>query len=96
MIKEYLQYLHNNPKKYWFKAKLYGRGWVPATWQGWLVIVIFVGLLTLNSHRVSAAYPTSEVVSSFALQNIVLVLILILICYKTGEKPHWQWGSKDK
>lgn len=96
MIKEYLQYLRNNPQKYWFKAKLYGWGWTPAAWQGWLVVVVFIGLLLLNSRRVSAIYPTTEVIYSFVLQNIILVLILILICYTTGEKPRWQWGSKDK
>ena len=96
MLKEYLQYLRDNPQKYWFKAKLYGWGWTPATWQGWLVIVIFIGLLILNSRHFSAVYPSSEAVNSFVLQNIILVLIVMLICYQTGEKPRWRWGNKDK
>jgi ABC-type anion transport system duplicated permease subunit len=25
---------------------------------------------------------------------IVTTLILIAICYKTGERPHWQWGGQ--
>lgn len=37
MLKEYLEYLKDNPKHLWFKRKLYGWGWVPVRWQGWLV-----------------------------------------------------------
>ena len=38
MIKEYIAYLKDNLKRYWFKSKLYGWGWVPVKWQGWLVV----------------------------------------------------------
>jgi len=40
MIKEYIAYLKDNPQGYWFKAKLYGWGWDPAIWQGWLVLLV--------------------------------------------------------
>ena len=29
MLKQYIAYLKDNPQGYWFKAKLYGWGWVP-------------------------------------------------------------------
>ena len=28
-------------KSYWFKARLYGWGWVPVKWQGWLDLYLF-------------------------------------------------------
>jgi hypothetical protein len=31
MFKRQLDYLRNNPQRYWFKRKLYGWGWTPAT-----------------------------------------------------------------
>ena len=31
----------------WFKAKKYGYGWYPATWQGWLVILVYLTILGL-------------------------------------------------
>lgn len=31
-----------NEKKFWFKRKRYGYGWAPSTWQGWLVIAVYV------------------------------------------------------
>jgi hypothetical protein len=37
-------------RKYWFPAKRYGWGWgVPSSWQGWLVLAAFVGLLVVGS-----------------------------------------------
>ena len=45
MIKEYVSYLKDNPNGYWFKRKLYGWGWTPATWQGWFAIGVYVLLI---------------------------------------------------
>jgi hypothetical protein len=98
MIKDYLNYIQNNSQKYWFRAKLYGWGWTPARWQGWLVTLVFVGLILLNSFRFEIeARSDSEVLLYFLPQTFILVLLLIIVCYKTGEKPRWQWGPpKDK
>lgn len=97
MIKEYIKYLKNNPEKYWFKAKLYGWGWTPVRWQGWVVILVFIGLILLNSHRVdSNINSASYTLINFIPQTVVLVLILLIICWVTGERPRWQWGPKDK
>ena len=47
MIKKYLNYLNDNPQGYWFKAKLYGWGWTPAKWQGWLVVLTYIILISI-------------------------------------------------
>ena len=32
--------------RYWFPAKRYGWGWgLPSTWEGWVVLGVYVGLL---------------------------------------------------
>lgn len=86
MIKNYIDYLKNNPKGYWFKRKLYGWGWVPAKWQGWLTLVVWVILFTLGIIKWDHEW----------LKNLVFILImtgiLIAVCYKKGEKPRWSWG----
>ncbi|MEO8637411.1 MAG: hypothetical protein ABI430_00730 [Candidatus Taylorbacteria bacterium] len=93
MLKEYIAYLKDNPKGYWFKAKLYGWGWTPATWQGWLVLAVFLALITLNFFRTDSTQNSiSDFLISFVPQTAILVLALIGICYLTGEKPKWQWG----
>lgn len=83
-------------KKYWFKAKHYGWGWYPVSWQGWLVIGIYVVLFFANFRRVDlASHSASDTLLNLVPQTAVLTLILIFICYKTGEWPRWRWGGKD-
>lgn len=96
MLKEYIEYLKDNPQNYWFKAKLYGWGWTPAKWQGWLIIFTYITLiisLVLNKEESIPGNPDSgSNFLIFALPIILLTSLLIFICYKKGEKPKWQWG----
>ncbi len=78
--------------KLWFRNKWYGWGWYPATWQGWAVIGVYVILITAFSFTIDENSPTREVVFTFILPVTLLTITLIRICYKTGEKPKWQWG----
>jgi uncharacterized membrane protein YhaH (DUF805 family) len=98
MIKEYINYLKDNPQGNWFKAKLYGWGWTPAKWQGWVVLLAYVALLltlVLSREKDIPGNPDSgSNFLTFALPVILLTTLLIFICYKKGEKPHWQWGPK--
>lgn len=96
MIKEYIAYLKDNPKHYWFRAKLYGWGWTPARWQGWLVLVVYIAALAGLSLTIDEKLPPREVTLTFLLPVALLTIALIYICYKTGEKPRWQWGPPRK
>lgn len=100
MFKEYLAYLKDNPKGYWFKAKLYGWGWVPVKWQGWAVILIYIALVTSLLANVEKEIPgNSDSGTNFlvlGLPIILLSVLLIIVCYKKGEKPRWQWGPPKK
>lgn len=99
MIKEYIKYLKDNPNNYWFKAKLYGWGWVPVKWQGWCVILAYVMLLSVLIISKEKDIPGNSNSGSnfliFGLLIILLTTLLIFICYKKGEKPRWKWGVKD-
>lgn len=37
---------------FWFRAKEYGWGWYPATWEGWLVLLVFIALWIFAAVRV--------------------------------------------
>jgi hypothetical protein len=77
-------------KKLWFKRKLYGWGWTPASWEGWMVLLIWAVLFT-----VCVLKSQKHVVLSFV-GIWVSVIILLYICYKKGERPCWQWGTRKE
>lgn len=92
MIKEYLAYLHDNPQGYWFKRKLYGWGWIPATWQGWLVLAGYLAVIVICSFFVDQHATVEDVLYTFLLPVFLLTALLFGVCYKKGEPPRWQWG----
>lgn len=75
-------------KRVWFKRKLYGWGWTPATWQGWVVVLVWVILFVFGMAKMDYE----------EIKNLVLIFlmigVLIYICYKKGERPRWQWGKR--
>ena len=100
MLKEYIAYLKDNPKGYWFKRKLYGWGWAPAKWQGWCVMILYIllvlGLVSIREEEIPGNTDSGSNFLIFALPIIVLTIIFIVIAYKKGEKPSWQWGKPKK
>ena len=94
MFKKYIDYLKDNPDGYWFKRKLYGWGWTPATWQGWVVIGIFIVYVCYSAFALE--FDPTQNMALFLVEIIVAIIILLLICYKKGEKPKWQWGPEKK
>lgn len=80
--------------KKWFVTKTYGWGWVPATWQGWAVTALYIVFITWDGARLeSAASPMSNVFP-FVARVFLATIILLGICFLTGEKPRWRWGTK--
>jgi hypothetical protein len=81
-------------KTIWFKRKTYGWGWVPATWQGWVVILIYIVFLFLEVKKLNIIQNSDN--STFMIlapRFIVLTALLMFICYMKGEKPKWSWGK---
>lgn len=93
----YKAYIADNPKGYWFKRKLYGWGWTPATWEGWGVIGIYLLFLSWNVGELNAAAPAGTeppdaAVWKFLAQVLVSTVLLIGVFWYKGQKPKWQWG----
>ncbi len=85
----------NTPqKKIWFRAKRYGYGWYPSSWEGWLTLVLFLAVTCVNTIRILPA-TQPDAVPFFTIQFIALV-ILFVICFKKGEKARWRWGKDDE
>lgn len=82
-------------KRIWFKAKRYGWGWQPLTWEGWLTMVVWIGVNVWWFIRVDhLQHSGSDTLINVAPVFIVSTLILLGICYIKGEHPHWHWGDK--
>lgn len=92
MLKKYIAYLKDNPKGYWFKAKLYGWGWTPVKWQGWLVVAFSVAFVFAGVYIGEA-----DDAPGAALIGILLAIALLFTFgYWKGEKPDWHWGRPKK
>ncbi len=78
--------------KLWFRAKLYGYGWTPASWQGWLVLAIYLGGvigLSVFMDSLLTFWQVLAIVVSFIVQTV----LLLIICVLTGERARWRWGK---
>ena len=86
--------------KLWFKAKRYGWGWTPITWEGWLVILSFLLLIFAGTTFLVYVKKTHGDLGTaralFILWIAILTGALIRICYAKGERPRWRWGSKSE
>lgn len=83
-------------KGYWFRAKTYGYGWYPASWQGALVLALYV-LVGIKSVFLITA-PTHAGGETLLLGIGIVILataILLIICFRKGEPAKWRWGNKD-
>lgn len=77
---------------YWFPAKRYGWGWgIPTTWQGWVVIAVYVAFIAAGAVVISAASRPGF----FAVYVLLLSVLLTAICWAKGAPPRWHWGERD-
>jgi hypothetical protein len=82
-------------KKLWFKAKNFGWGWYPVSWEGWVIILLYcAGLTQFIMQANSTAHSGSDFLINLSIPFIVNTIFLLIICYARGEKPEWRWGGK--
>jgi hypothetical protein len=83
-------------QKKWFKAKRYGWGWTPSSWQGWLSLGVFLSIILIGSLFLFGGEPsTPGQVVLFGAWFASCVVCLLIISYRKGEKPSWRWGDKS-
>lgn len=75
---------------YWFRPKRYGFGATPATWQGWLAVLLMIVPAALLANLAQHGRP------AFLVLLVPLVLgYLWLVAVKTDGGWHWRWGEDD-
>ncbi len=81
-------------KKLWFKAKNYGYGWYPCSWEGGIVTLIYVlFLIGLFGFSDLDSYSGRDAILKIFVPVIIVTSVLVVICFKTGERPRWRWGD---
>lgn len=93
---DYVEYLKDNPEGYWFKNKMYGYGWTPARWPGWIVLGVYLNLviwLVIYAERNSLF---EEEPIRFISLIAGMTLSLIAVCWRTGEPLKWNWGKSKE
>ena len=82
----------------WFKARAFGWGWTPVTIEGWIVTVAFLTLVLVGTgvfiYELRAGANVRPASLLFMGWLGLLVGLLILICWLTGERPRWRWGDQ--
>lgn len=79
---------------YWFRAKRFGWGWYPVSWQGWVTLAIYITLIvreSLNADRLSQS--GSDTLISLTLPFIFITILFLSICWAKGERSRWRWGK---
>lgn len=72
-------------RKYWFHSK-YGFGWYPVTIRGGIVFLLYFAFLIYIFFRIdSNSHSVSDTLIGFAPFIIGATIILLFICYLTGE-----------
>ncbi len=83
-------------KRYWFKAKKYGYGWYPATWEGWAVMAVwfaaFVRLVTAFIYEIEATQNADAFLWYLPLMALITGALLF-VAWLTGEPARWRWGD---
>jgi len=96
-LSDVISYWKDNPEGYWFKRKLYGWGWTPVTREGWFVTLLIIVAILGNAIRFEhGGYSAADVLPQVVIPTALLVVLLIVICYKTGEPPRWMWGPPKR
>ncbi|MDO8508171.1 MAG: hypothetical protein Q7S27_00635 [Nanoarchaeota archaeon] len=81
-IRNSKKYFKDNPNGYWFKRKLYGWGWVPVKWQGWLVVTICLAIFIASIY----IGETDDAPGAVIIGLILMIAIIFGFGYWKGEK----------
>jgi hypothetical protein len=80
-------------KKLWFRAKMFGWGWYPVSWEGWVIIALYAFAVIKGTWSMPSQHSGSDALFTLAVTVVPPTICLLIICYLKGEKPRWRWGE---
>ena len=73
--------MRRRTKEPWFGPKRsLGWGWTPVSWQGWVVTLLFLGLIVTASLAVRSVPLKTAVI-------LALLALLLIVAVVTGDPP---------
>lgn len=86
--------------RYWFKPKTYGWGFVPISWEGWLLTFALIGAMLFASYLRGIFTLNEEEISPLLwvfLDYFILTMIFIGIAIgRTKGDVRFNWGKKSR
>jgi len=87
------------PKKMWFKRKIYGYWWTPSSREGRATVFVYLAFLLYWVGRFeqidSGQHSARDTFVNFLLPVLLWTVVLIALSYRKGEPPKRQWGKKE-
>ena len=81
--------------KLWFRNKFYGWGWRPASWEGWLVTLLYAAFVMGVSLKMSLdmSYGFGDW-ARWLMAMAGSTALLAIVAMERGEEPEWRWAGK--
>lgn len=72
--------------RYWFKPRRYGKGWQPASWQGWLSMLAYFAALWawLGYWIPGEARPLPVLLAGILIPVFAITAAFLYLCWKKG------------
>ena len=82
--------------EYWFKPKTHGYGATPATWQGWLVTLGFVAVITFFSVAVMLAMRETKPVAGYLAWALMVLGSVYAFTQFARKRTDGEWAWRWK
>ena len=69
-------------RNYWFGHRQFGLGLSPASWQGWLALIVYIVILALSMGQAPALFPKAPIAAALAAAAVETALFMALIWAK--------------
>jgi hypothetical protein len=84
-------------QRYWFKANKSGYGWHPATWEGWIILLLYIVALVYSFLQIDReSHSVSDTLLGFFPRFLLFSALLTIVTYLKGESITWGDKGKDQ
>lgn len=78
---------NNSMSKPWFKLNNMRVGWVPVSWQGWVITLAYIFFTIYNFLRIdSLSHSVSDTLINFIPQTLIFTGLFSVFCYFASDK----------